>query len=119
MPSMFARTCALVLGTTLIAACDLLGPRVCNTIALPAISLDVRDSVTDATITEGFRAIARDGTFADTALFPPPQLAHERAGTYTVTVEKEGYQTWSRTGIRVRDGECHVRTVDLVARLKR
>jgi hypothetical protein len=103
---------------TTLAAC-FLAPRDCDMSAHPAIRLDVRDSVTEATVTEGIRAIARDGTFADTTLFRPVQLAHERPGTYTVTVEKEGYQTWSRTGVRVRDGECHVRTVDLIARLKR
>ena len=119
MAHIFVRTAALVLGATVLASCDFLGPRICDTAAYPAIRLDVRDSVSDVAISDGFRAIARDGAFADTAVFQPTLLAEERPGSYTVTVERDGYQTWSRTGVRVRDGECHVRTVDLVARLKR
>ena len=43
-----------------------------------------------------------------------------RAGRYTITVRKPGYQTWTRTGVHVREGSgrCeHVRTVGLTAAL--
>jgi hypothetical protein len=45
-------------------------------------------------------------------------LAHEREGSYTVTVDAVGYSPWSRSGIPVIDGGCHVRTVRLTARLE-
>jgi D-serine deaminase-like pyridoxal phosphate-dependent protein len=116
--STFVRAGAIVIGAVGITACDVFGPKDCDLRAYPAIMVAIRDSLTDVPVTEGVRVIARDGTYADTADFRVFGLAHERPGTYTVTVEKDGYQTWSRTGVRVRDGECHVQTVELTARLK-
>ena len=92
--------------------------------ARPAVSVDVRDSIAGAPAGRGARIIARDGAFADTAKHTsqyegPYALARERAGTYTVTVEQDGYRLWSRGGVRVTRDECHVRTVSLVARLQR
>jgi len=107
---------------------DVLGPgvRACTAIALPGIAVEVRDSVTDAHVGAGARIVARSGSFADTLRVPadlahegPYGLAGERPGVYTVTVEREGYRPWSRGGVRVEAGECHVRTVSLVARLQR
>ena len=43
--------------------------------------------------------------------------AWERPGTYTVTVDKPGFETWVRTGVRVEAGECHVVPVRLEATL--
>jgi len=86
--------------------------------------VDVRDSVTNALAGRGASIIARDGVFADTAEHPfaaydgPYSLARERAGTYTVTVEQQGYRLWSRPGVRVTRDECHVRTVSITARLQ-
>jgi hypothetical protein len=51
-------------------------------------------------------------------VFGPFHLAHEQSGTYEVTVEAQGYSLWQRTGVRVRDGECHVQTAELTARLQ-
>jgi hypothetical protein len=104
--------------------CKLPGGVACSADARPAVSVDVRDSVTDTPAGRGARIIAQDGVFADTAKTPsgyegPYALARERAGTYTVTVEQEGYQLWSRSGVRVTRDECHVRTVSLIARLQR
>jgi hypothetical protein len=45
--------------------------------------------------------------------------ALERPGTYTVTVDKPGYQQWKQERVRVRDGSCHVQTVTLQANLVR
>jgi hypothetical protein len=95
----------------------------CSADARPAVSVDVRDSITGAPAGRGARIVARDGDFADTARYPseyegPYGLARERAGTYTVTVEQAGYRPWSRGGVRVTRDECHVRTVLLPARLQ-
>jgi hypothetical protein len=43
--------------------------------------------------------------------------AWERAGVYTVTIRKPGYQDWIREQVVVTADECHVRTVKLQADL--
>ena len=62
--------------------CGLLSdPVVCTTDIRPAITVDVRDSVTDTFAGAGARVIATDGAFADTADASagfPHQLAFER-----------------------------------------
>ena len=105
-------------------ACEpITGGVACTTEARPAISVDVRDSTTGARIGRNAIVVARQGTFVDTAfstsVFDGPHgLAHERTGTYTVTVDQQGYRQWSRALVRVTKDECHVRTVELVARLQ-
>ena len=42
----------------------------------------------------------------------------ERAGTYELHVEHEGYAPWVRSGIRVTEDECQFRTRSLVVRLQ-
>lgn len=74
--------------------------------------------------------VARSGSFVDSVgprrpvqlvANEPPVLvlpsAGERAGTYDVVVHSPGYQDWTRNNIRVTAGRCHVRPVDLLARL--
>ena len=85
--------------------------------------MTVQDSATNALVGRGARIIARDGNFADTANFSnvydgPYGLGRERAGTYDVTVEQQGYRVWSRAVVKVTRGECHVRTVAITARLQ-
>jgi hypothetical protein len=104
-------------------ACQLPGSVACTLEARAAVSIDVRDSVTNAAVGRGSTIIARDGAYADTAeitgVFDGPYgLAYERAGTYTVTVDQQGYRPWSRAGIRVTKDECHVRGVSITARLQ-
>jgi hypothetical protein len=45
--------------------------------------------------------------------------APERPGTYDLTVRAAGYRDWTRTGVRVTADECHVRRVELTARLQK
>src|SRR5689334_23353562 len=98
----------LLLASAVMAGCRT--PTVCAAIAHPGITVDVRDSVTNQLAGQGARVIASEGTFADTALFlsgdTPFRLVEERPGTYLVTVEKEGYRTWSRSNVRVTRGTC-------------
>jgi hypothetical protein len=107
----------------LLAACGnpLIG-RDCTTDVKPAVSVRIRDARTGAALTGPATAIARDGAFADTAEItaddPWARLALERAGVYEVAVRKAGYREWTRSGVRARDGECHVRTAELVAALE-
>jgi len=44
-------------------------------------------------------------------------FAIERAGTYTLTLYKERYFDWTRSGIVVERDECHVMTVRLQAEM--
>lgn len=116
------------------AGCGIIDPIVCTTEARPAIRIEVLDSISGEPVRGPVRIVAHDGSVAwefdsqdvflpptadpDTVVFGPFHLAHERPGTYEVTVETESYRLWQRTGVRVHDGECHVETADLTARLQ-
>lgn len=100
------------------------GGLVCTAEARASITVDVRDSVTNAVVSRNARIIARMGAVADTsrdtgAFDGPFGLFYERAGTFDVTVEQTGYKTWSRQGVQVTQGTCHVNGVALTARLQR
>ena len=117
------RTAFVLTGVAGLAGCgDILGAGECSLEARPAISVDLRDADSNAPITVAARVIARDGAYADTVETQPNgmwiPLAREREGRYTVTVDAVGYSPWSRSGILVIRGECHVRTVKLTARLE-
>ena len=114
---------SLVFAATLMAgACDG-DPVACTEQAVAAIEVTVQDSASGTPAGRGARIIATDGAFADTARATvsydgPYPLARERSGTYTVTVEQQGYRTWSQSGVLVGRDRCHVRTAALTARLQ-
>lgn len=129
--------CRLTLGLLLplvTAGCGILGPSVCTLDVRPAIRVEVLDSISGDPVRGTMQIVARGGsaTFEvdpnqfffppgvdpDTIAFGPFHLAQERAGTYSVAVEAEGYRPWQRDAVRVRDDACHVRTVELTARLQ-
>ncbi len=123
MRSSFRGLCLAGL-TAAVAACDLVGPHACTLEARAGIVLAVRDSVTAAPVPGPLLAIARDGQYADTSRFVFPDsglvpLAYERAGHYDVTVSATGYRLWSRAGVEVEDGGCHVKTSRVDAWLQR
>ena len=112
-----------VLALALATACDddLYSPPVCTTEAVAGITVDLLDQ-------SGTPLSAEDaeGRAAD------PEQPHlyvlesfgerlvgvwEAPGTYLVTVEKPGYVTWVRDGVRVEEGTCHVVPVRLEATL--
>ena len=108
----------------MLAGCNPFTGFACTDEARPGLRVAVVDSLTNANVSGDARVIAREGAYADTAHFRAPLdspywLAEEREGTYTVTVEQEGYRLWSRSGIKVTGDRCHVRTVTLTARLQR
>lgn len=103
-------------------------PGACTTEARPGLRIAVLDSATGASLVPA-RVVASAGVYADTAVVITGSaptaatdatygLAHERPGVYSVTVERAGFRPWHRDGIRVRAGECHVRTVEMTARLQ-
>jgi hypothetical protein len=109
-----------------LAACDVFAP-VCTTEARPAIGVFVHDSTTNSPVPAGsLMVVATTGSFSDTLranLQPIGQdwawsLAHERAGRYTVQVFVSGYHPWMMSNVRVDNGECHVETRTLTARMQ-
>jgi hypothetical protein len=121
---------ALLAGGLLLSAilsgCDVMGPVTCTTDVWPAVTVQVRDAATQAPAASGTAAYVRDGTYIDPLRPGDPgenalELfgAQERPGTYTVTIDKPGYQQWKQERVRVRDGSCHVQTVTLQANLVR
>ena len=104
------------------------GDVVCTLDFRYGLTIYVRDAVTGAGIADGATVVVRDGSFVDslTTPFPgsPPgngsfASAGERAGTYSVTVRRSGYQTWFANGIVVTADQCHVIGKEVVAQLVR
>lgn len=114
-----------VLLPAILFGCDVLDPGICTTDVRPAIVVQVRDAATQAPAATGATGVVRDGSFTDLMHADPGgnslelRGALERAGTYTVTVDKPGHRQWKQENVRVRDGSCHVRTVTLQASLVR
>lgn len=99
------------------------GGTVCTLEARAGLTVDVRDSVTNAPAGRGSIIVARSGSAADTSrdtgVFDGPYgLVYERAGTYSLTVLQKGYRLWSRSDILVTKGDCHVNGVAVTARLQ-
>jgi len=101
---------------------------VCTADIRPAVEVEVRDAVSGEHLSVTPRGVARDGAFEDslrvgsTTLSIPPLIvtmvgADERAGTYLVQLEAEGYQPWDTSGVVVTGDECHVRTATFTAAL--
>lgn len=118
----------LVIGA-FVSGCDILGVTTkCTAVGVPALSVGAVDSTTAAVLmTNQIRISASEGGYSDSrtlAQMTPDDrvsLALERQGTYKVDIVANGYHEWSRQGIRVdrTDDGCHVKTVDIVGRLRR
>lgn len=120
---------ALIAGLALVAGCDdgdldLYGP-VCTAELVYGLQMEVRDDATGAPAAYGAEAEVRDGNHVEQAENPgfndPQSLylvaAPERAGTYSVTVSKAGYENWDTAGVVVTANECHVNPVSFQVRL--
>lgn len=116
--------CLLVVAA--LASCDSVSgpPVVCPAIAEPAVSVTTLNAKTEAPIGDVL-VVARDGSYADSARTRISEdgdpisanLGLERPGTYELTAEKEGFSTWSRSGVVAEEGECGPETVEITARL--
>lgn len=114
------RTMILPLALLALTGCDeILGDTVCTTSAEPALVVTVVEDASDQLVT-GALVWVEDGEFVDTLESHDGVAAgvHERPGTYGIHVEADGFAAWSREDVTVRDGECHVRTRELTARLE-
>jgi hypothetical protein len=115
---------ALVLGA---GACgDGLEP-VCLPVVHPGIEVEIRDALTQEFRADAARGVVQEGPYADSLVIvrnDGPQsvpsalgAAWDRPGTYTVRIERNGYQGWDTSGVRVRAAQCGASTVQLIARL--
>lgn len=107
------------------------GPMFCTAESVPGIAIKVVDAETGEPAACGAAAWLIAGSWselledswncAEPESLQSPWLkgAHERSGTYTVLVLKEGYIPWSRSNVRVVQDDCHVHTVTVEARLVR
>lgn len=108
-------------------ACSASISPVCTQEARPALTVYVKDSLTNAGTASGASLVVREGSYEDSVAAPdgrpdldnsPLSAAAERAGTYQVTVTKNGYATWVKSNVRVTKNLCHVNTVTLTALLQ-
>lgn len=117
LPSMLAAGCR---------AADRMGPACSPRLPGHAVAVVVRDAATGAPLADGARGAVRDGAFIDSLRPESPQApvqwtlvgGGERAGTYTVTVERQGARPWRRDGVVVHRGACGVVTETLTADLE-
>jgi len=111
----------LVLGA---AACSPSAPN-CDLQALPGIVITLTEAPSGgppvssrAEITvSAAGGYVESVTVEGTQVPGPHTLAEERAGVYDVLIQAEGYQEWNASSVRVRQGVCHVETVELAAAL--
>ena len=116
-----ARLIAVLFAAAPLAACDL--PVACPTDPKPTMRIEVLDASTGSPLM-GSTGTVRDGDYVEemSTLQGSNYLSagdvSGRPGTYDVTVQREGYETWSRDDVRVSANQCGTRTVELVARLE-
>jgi hypothetical protein len=122
--SVVCRSGAIVSLAALAAGCQpqIGGGTICTMEFRYGISATVTDAATGANITPGSSLIVREGSYVDSVTAGPGSFlaaAGERAGTYDVTVRREGYSPFTRGGVVVTKDECHVHPVQIEARLQR
>ena len=107
-----------------LAACyegDPSGPIFCTDQFVYGLTVTVRDQSTTLPRADDATLTLREGAYEEivTDSWDGTTLsgAGERPGTYSVTVEHAGYQTWTRTGVVITADECHVIPVSLTAEL--
>lgn len=85
----------------------------CTEEARAGLMVLVKDAISGVELTEGVTVTATDGSYVE-ELTNFPEFsneftgAYERAGTYVLTVTKEGYVTHTSEPIVVGEDECHV-----------
>jgi hypothetical protein len=94
---------------------DTTGPGICTAQYVYGLNVEVRDALSHEPAADGATITASDGAYVDTLRVMPDGLlalgAGERAGVYTLTIRKPGYQVWESIGIRVDRDRCHVHPV--------
>jgi len=112
----------LAVASVLLAGCGTTDPIFCTEQFVFGITVEVRDGLTGVARADGATLTLRDGDYVESTSDSFDGLtmwgAGERAGTYTVTVARNGYHTWVSTGVVVTADECHVLPISLRADLE-
>ncbi len=87
-------------------------PIICTQQFVYGLTVTIVDQTTAAPIAARATMTIRDGTYEEivTDSWDGATLsgAGERPGTYTITIERPGYTTWTQTGVVISADECHV-----------
>jgi hypothetical protein len=88
------------------SACSDQGPNMaCTATRSIAIEVSVTDSITGQNLADSATGLVQAGSYSDSLVaYNSPAtvlLGGNQLGTYTVTVSRPGYATWSRSGIAV------------------
>ncbi len=111
------RLAPFVVGALLAGAClDVTNPNPCAPGGIYGLTLAVRDSVTGLPAAADASGVVRDGSYEEVLSGIFGNILHlvgavERAGVYDITITKAGYQEWTRAGVSVVAGVCHVTPV--------
>ncbi len=95
---------------------------VCTEEARAGLVVRVKDSQTSEFITNGITVTAQDGSYTEELENYLGNVeftgAFERAGTYTITVEGDVYETFTTEPVTVTEDVCHVITEDVTITLQ-
>lgn len=84
----------------------------CTAEVRAGLNVYIRDSLTNQPLTNGITVTAKDGSYIDTLQNITGMSgftgAWERKGTYIITVESSGYETYISNPVTVSADECHV-----------
>jgi hypothetical protein len=116
---------ALFVCLTALCACDQsksTDPIVCDSILRVGLAITAFDAGTNTVISANGTAIAREGSFVDSASNIPSHspsfaLAFGRPGTYSVRVNVGGYAPWQLDRVVVSSDQCGVITLPLAVKL--
>jgi hypothetical protein len=110
-----------------LSACGITDGAICTTSVEPGIIVIVEDSTTGLPAAASVNGVLIEGLYTD-SLTPYGSDGHgnitslagayERGGNYAVLLQAPNYYSWTRGGIRVLAGSCHVHTITLTARLR-
>lgn len=106
----------------LLAGCGSDNDIACTANLVPGIVVEVRDAITDAPLAENAIAVITNANYSETLVVyerEGPDIssafsvagAFERPGIYDINLSLSGYVSWSRSGVKVDSGICHVGTV--------
>ncbi len=95
----------------------------------PGIVIEVRDALTEEPLAENAIVIITNDNYSETLMVYEQEGsdlssafsvagAFERPGIYDINLTLSGYVSWSRSGVEVTSGICHVGTVRFTARLE-
>jgi len=95
----------------------------CTDEVIAGVNVKVKDAETGAFLSDGVSITIQDGAYSEVLDLisdsQPPvfQGAWERAGSYTFTVQKQGYSGLQTNGFLVTANPCHVNTRSLTFEL--